>query len=72
LLLLRVAPVSLRSGKKPHRGGFSAFPRGRGRKLGGSGTDSQPLPAAAMPAENQGNHSLGFGHGGSVLLEAIR
>jgi hypothetical protein len=49
LLLLRVAPVSLRSGKKPHRGGFSAVPRGRGQETGWERKlISQPLPAAAM------------------------
>jgi hypothetical protein len=45
----RVAPVSLRSGKKPHRGGFSAVPRGRAQETGWERKlISQPLPAAAM------------------------
>jgi hypothetical protein len=45
----RVAPVSLRSGKKPHCGGFSAVPRGRAQETGWERKlISQPLPAAAM------------------------
>jgi DNA replication protein DnaC len=48
-LVHRVAPVSLRNGKKPHRGGFSAVPRGRAQETGWERKlISQPLPAAAM------------------------
>ena len=47
--VMRVAPVSLRNGKKPHRGGFSAVPRGRAQETGWERKlISQPLPAAAM------------------------